>query len=101
MVTPDVGGRNRGVLDRTSIRNCYKPRASARTMLHAKTHPPLAALATSIRCLSGREGHQNGHEPQLPQGSETMVGWKLERLIPGSTQGGAFSLTSLFIQLID
>ena len=69
----------------------------------------VASEATSLACRSlkldsiahqGRETHENGQQAKPLQRSETTVGW-ISRKNLHSGRGGAFFLTSLFIELID
>ena len=81
-------------------RNSHRPRASDRTMV--------ASEATSLACRSlqldsivtiSRAIHEHGQQAKLLQRSETTVGW-ISRKTLHSGRGGAFFLTSLFIELI-
>src|SRR6266404_2435623 len=81
-------------------RNSYRPRASDRTMV---------ALSTSLACrffeldgiaTSAEETYERGQSAKLLQGNETQWAGSRESISP-SGRGGAFLLTSLFIELID
>src|ERR1700730_14687507 len=67
--------------------------------------PVSTSLLAALSKLDGmvtisRETHENEQQANLLQGSETTVGW-ISRNSLHSGRGGAFFLTSLFIELID
>ena len=82
-------------------RNSHRPRASDRTMVSSEATSPLAALLNSTASSPSAEKlTRMDNKAKLLQRSETTVGW-ISRKNLHSGRGGAFFLTSLFIELID
>jgi len=81
-------------------RNSHRPRASDRTMVARKHHLACRSRRLDGRVTINRETHKDGQQAKLLQGNETTVGW-ISRKNLASGRGGAFFLTSLFIELIE
>src|SRR5438876_3108069 len=82
-------------------RNSYRPRASDRTMVDLES--PFASRSRKLdgAANSSEETYGNGrHESNFFKGSLIIVGW-ISRKHLNSGRRRSFSLTSLFIELID
>jgi len=79
-------------------RNSDRPRASDRTMVDTIS-PACRVFQTRRHCHHQQDPRRMDNRPNL-QRNETRVGW-ISRKESRSGRGGAFFLTSLFIELID
>jgi len=62
-----------------------------------ENHLACCSLKLDGRVTISRETHENGQQAKLLQENETTVGW----INSNPVEGELFSLTSLFIELID
>ena len=82
-------------------RNSHRPRASDRTMVASEATSSLAALSNSMASSpSAEKPTRMDNKPNFSREVKLQWAGSRERISP-SGRGGAFFLTSLFIELID